>query len=138
MIKVISFKEDSWHKVSIEHPNTYTCSYLDKLLDEGWKIKDWKMAMHCNCNWTFILEKESSQNSNSNIKIINNNCLQVYHWQFIVDSTDEYTINVYETRYANMIGVLTNNVTLPEIEKALSNFSEDQVYNWIDNNIEYI
>ena len=90
-------------------------------------------------SWTFILEKDSNQNSNNlHIKIISDTCLQVYHWQFTVDSTDEYIINVYETRCGDTIGILTNNITLQEIEKTLSNFSEDEVYNWIDNNIEYI
>ena len=138
MIKVISFTAGAWHEVSVENPNAYTCSYLDKLLDEGWKIKDWKMTMaQYSRGWTFILEKESNQNSNFHIKRISDTCLQVYHWQFIGDSTDEYTINVYETRSGNTIGTLTN-ITLSEIEKTLSNFSEDDVYNWVDNNIEYI
>ena len=138
MIKVVSFTSGAWHEVSNENSCAYTCSYLDRLLDEGWKIKDWKMMMsHGSRGWTFILEKESNQNSNSNIKKINDTCLQVYHWQFIIEDTDEYTVNVYETRYANIIGHLKNNITLPEIEKGLNNFSEEQVYNWIDNNIKY-
>ena len=138
MIKVVSFTAGAWHEVSNEDPCTYTCSYLDKLLDEGWKIKDWNMAMsHGNRGWTFILEKESDQSSNFYIKRISDTCLQVYHWQFIVDNTDEYTINVYETRDDVIIGILTNNITLSEIEKTLSNVSENVVYNWIDNNIKY-
>ena len=117
----------------------YESPVLEKFLNEGWVIKDWKMAKSKNgSDWTFILEKESNRNSNSNIKRISDTCLQVYHWQFIVDSTDEYTINVYETRSGNVIGTLPNNITLPKIEKDLNDFSEEQVYNWIDNNIEYI
>jgi len=138
MIKVVSFTADSWHEVS---PNAYTSSYLDKLLDEGWKIKDWKMAMgQYNRGWTFILEKESNQNNH--IKKINDGCLQVYHWQFISDSQNEYHVNVYETRSGDVIGILTNRITndiaLQEIEKTLSNFSENEVYNWINDNVEYI
>ena len=140
MIKVISLTGGAWNSVSSKDSSVYECSYLDKLLDEGWKIKDWKLSVSSNYrSWTFILEKDSNQNSNNlHIKIISDTCLQVYHWQFTVDSTDEYTINVYETRCGDTIGILTNNITLQEIENALGNFSEDEVCNWIDNNIEYI
>ena len=140
MIKVISLTGGAWNSVSLKDSSVYTCSYLDKLLDEGWKIKDWKLAMGSSYrSWTFILEKDSNQNSNLYINRISNTCLQVYHWQFTVDSTDEHTIiNVYETRSNDIIGILTKNITLTEIEKTLSNFSEDEVYNWISNNIEYI
>ena len=58
MIKVVSFTAGAWHKVSSEDPCTYTCSYLDKLLDDGWQIKDWKLAAsQYSRGWTFILEK---------------------------------------------------------------------------------
>ena len=140
MIKVISLTGGAWNSVSSKDSSVYICSYLDKLLDEGWKIKDWKLAMGSSSyrSWTFILEKDSNQNSSSHINRISDTCLQLYHWQFTVDSTDEYTINVYETRCGDTIGILTNNITLQEIENVLSNFSEDEVCNWIDNNIEYI
>ena len=140
MIKVISLTGGAWNSVSSKDSSVYTCSYLDKLLNEGWKIKDWKLAMGSSSyrSWTFILEKDSNQNSNSHINRISDTCLQVYHWEFTVDSTDEYTINVYETRSNDIIGILTKNITLTELEKTLSNFSEDEVYNWIGNNIEYV
>ena len=141
MIKVISLTGGAWNTVSSKDSSVYECSYLDKLLDEGWKIKDWKLAMGSSSyrSWTFILEKDSNQNSNLHINRISDTCLQLYHWQFIVDITDEHTIiNVYETRSNDIIGILTKNITLTEIEKTLSNFSEDEVYNWIGNNIEYV
>lgn len=58
MIKVVSFTSSAWHEVSPEDPGAYTCSYLDKLLDDGWQIKDWKtiMSQYNKC-WTFVLEK---------------------------------------------------------------------------------
>ena len=45
MIKVISLTDGAWNSVSSKDSSVYECSYLDNLLDEGWKIKDWKMAM---------------------------------------------------------------------------------------------
>lgn len=78
------------------------------------------------------------ERSNSNIKCINDRCLRVYHWDFLVDSIDEYTINVYEIRTGDVIGILGVSITLPDLEKKLSNFTEDQVNNWIEDNIEYI
>ena len=65
MIKVISLTGGAWKSVSSEDSSVYTCSYLDKLLDEGWKIKDWKLAVSSSYrSWTFILEKNSTENSN--------------------------------------------------------------------------
>lgn len=60
MIKVVSFSQVAWSgEVSPEYPNAYTCPCLDMLLNEGWKINDWKMSIsHHYCFWTFILEKE--------------------------------------------------------------------------------
>ena len=75
---------------------------------------------------------------NPNIERIGNNCLRVYHWEFLVDSIDEYTINVYEIRTGDVIGTLGISTTLPDIEKNLSNLTEDQVNIWIEDNIEYI
>ena len=66
MIKVISLTGGAWNTVSSKDSSVYECSYLDKLLDEGWQIKDWKLAMGSSSysSWTFILEKDSNQNSN--------------------------------------------------------------------------
>lgn len=59
MTKVISFSEEAWCEVSKSDQGAYTCPYLDKLLDEGWQITDWKMSGDgCSGGWTFILEKE--------------------------------------------------------------------------------
>jgi len=78
------------------------------------------------------------EQSNSNIKRISDRCLRVYHWDFLVDSIDEYTINVCEIRSGDVIGILGVSTTLPDLEKKLSNYTEDQVNSWIENNIEYI
>ena len=65
MIKVISLTGGAWNTVSSKDSSVYKCSYLDNLLDEGWKIKDWKLAMSSSYrSWTFILEKNSNENSN--------------------------------------------------------------------------
>lgn len=75
---------------------------------------------------------------NPKVERIGNNCLRVYHWEFLVDSIDEYTINVYEIRTGDVIGTLGISTTLPDLEKKLSNLTEDQVNSWIEDNIEYI
>ena len=77
-------------------------------------------------------------NDNPNITRIDNSRLKVYHWEFFVDNLDEYTINVYEIRSGDVIGTLGMEKTLPEIEQTLNNFSEEEVFKWIDNNIEHI
>ena len=43
-----------------EDPNLYWCEspVLEKFINEGWTIKDWKMAKSKNgSDWTFIIEK---------------------------------------------------------------------------------
>ena len=48
------------------------------------------------------------------------------------------TIYVYETRDGNVIGYLPN-MDFEDLEQVFSqDFSEEEVYDWIDNNIEYL
>ncbi len=74
------------------------------------------------------------------IQHIDKNRFKIYHWEFYVDEADDdYTVYVYETRSGDVMGSLTDTKSLTEVEQFLSqNFSEDDVFNWIDNNIEYI
>ena len=70
---------------------------------------------------------------------MNKEKFNIYHWEFYIDyKDDDYTVYVYETRYCDVIGHLTNTKSLEEIENELDGMSEDEVYNWIDNNIEYL
>jgi len=67
MIKVINIDGLAWEKILLDpnkEPKTFydLCWYespvLDKFLNEGWTIKDWKFAKSKNgSDWTFILEK---------------------------------------------------------------------------------
>ena len=68
MIKVINIDGQSgWEKQYLDpnkEPKLWTDSawyespILDKFLNEGWIIKDWKFAKSKNgSDWTFILEK---------------------------------------------------------------------------------
>lgn len=78
--------------------------------------------------------------SSNKIQHIDNNRFKIYHWEFYVETTDDdYTVYVYETRSGDVIGSLPDTKSLAEIEQFLSQyFTEDEVFNWIDNNIEYI
>ena len=63
MIKVIRITGDAWESYRInpnKDPNLYWCEspVLEKFINEGWTIKDWKMAKSKNgSDWTFIMEK---------------------------------------------------------------------------------
>lgn len=69
MIKVITIDGYSWEKHRINNdkdPNLYwyESPILEKFINEGWTIKDWKFAKSRNgSDWTFILEKEDEKTS---------------------------------------------------------------------------
>ena len=69
MIKVITIDGYSWEKHRINNdkdPNLYwyESPILEKFINEGWIIKDWKFVTSSNgSNWTFILEKEDEKTS---------------------------------------------------------------------------
>lgn len=68
MIKVIDIDGScGWKKQYLDSQDNnkwnsigwYESPVLEKFLNEGWTIKDWKMAKSRNgSDWTFILEKE--------------------------------------------------------------------------------
>lgn len=69
MIKVIRITGDAWesHKINPnKDPNLYywcESPVLEKFINEGWTIKDWKMAKSKNgTDWTFIMEKNNEEN----------------------------------------------------------------------------
>ena len=60
MIKVINIDGQSgWKKYYLNDRAWYESPVLEKFINEGWIIIDWKMAKSKNgSDWTFILEKE--------------------------------------------------------------------------------
>lgn len=70
MIKVVSFSQVAWTgEVSSEYPNAYTCPCLDMLLNEGWKINDWKMSIsHHYCFLDFYFRKRMKVFMNKNYR----------------------------------------------------------------------
>jgi hypothetical protein len=63
--------------------------------------------------------------------------VNIYHWEFYIDHLDsDYT--VYDKRQGDVIGYLPNTLSLDEIWLFLKDFTEDEVYQWIDDNIGYL
>ena len=69
---------------------------------------------------------------------------EIYHWKFFIQDNEIY---VYETRYCDIIGYIMNKCLkqylpqyLDDIEKTFidNNMTEEEVYNWINNQIEYL
>ena len=69
---------------------------------------------------------------------------KIYHWEFFIQNNEIY---VYETRDGDVIGYIMNKCLpeslpkyLDEIQKTFvdNNMSEEEVYDWIDNQIEYL
>jgi len=61
----------------------------------------------------------------------------IFHWEFYQDKGDP-TVYVYEKRSGDVIGYIPNVQSVREIENDLSqDFTEEEVYLWIDNNIEW-
>ena len=72
---------------------------------------------------------------------MNKDEFSLYHWEFYVDHVapdDNDIIYVYETRTCNVIGTLQYCSSLDSIKDILSVRTEDEVNDWIENNIEYI
>lgn len=67
MIKVINIDGYGWERHRLnpnKDPNLYWYDnpILEKFINEGWIIKDWKFAKSRNgSDWTFILEKEDKE-----------------------------------------------------------------------------
>lgn len=65
MIKIINIDEYCWENIeSDKDPNLcwYESPVLNKFLNDGWTIKDWKFGKSKNgSDWTFILEKEDEE-----------------------------------------------------------------------------
>lgn len=62
MIKVITLSSGAWNECKNTdlngRINAWESSILNKFINEGWDIKDWKMGGSDNSGiWTFILEK---------------------------------------------------------------------------------
>ena len=62
MVKVITLASGAWNECKNTgldgRINAWESSILNKLINEGWNIKDWKMVGSNNSEiWTFILEK---------------------------------------------------------------------------------
>ena len=69
MIKIIDITCFAWNKHLLDENNEQKSTYdrewawyespvLEKFINEGWNIKDWKMCKSTNgTDWTFILEK---------------------------------------------------------------------------------
>ena len=61
MIKVIDIDgQCGWKKHYLDKEDNvwYESPVLEKFLNDGWTIKDWKMAKSRNgSDWTFIIEK---------------------------------------------------------------------------------
>lgn len=65
--------------------------------------------------------------------------VNIYYWEFYVDHLDsDYTVYVYDKRQGDVIGYLPNTLSLDEIWLFLKDFTEDEVYQWIDDNIGYL
>lgn len=69
---------------------------------------------------------------------MNKDEFSLYHWEFYIDHDDNDTIYVYETRTGDVIGALLYCPSLDSIKDILSVRTEDEVNDWIENNIEYI
>jgi hypothetical protein len=60
--------------------------------------------------------------------------LRVLHWEFYMDGD---AIMVYETRSGDTIGELNYEGTLEDLREELEDELEQDVYDFIDDNIEY-
>lgn len=75
---------------------------------------------------------------------MNKQSFEIFHWEFFIDDD---VINVYEKRSGDVIGWIKN-ITIPgpilnqllTIEEMFvkEHYNEEQVYNWIEEHIEYI
>ena len=60
--------------------------------------------------------------------------LRILHWEFYKDGD---AIMVYETRSGDTIGELSYTGTLEDLKEELDGELEQDVYDFIDDNIEY-
>lgn len=67
--------------------------------------------------------------------------VNVLHWEFWVDEDEPNQFVVYEIREGDVIGVIEMTDELPDnikdLEKMLEGKLEQDVYDFIDENIEY-
>lgn len=63
-----------------------------------------------------------------------NKKLNIYHWEFYIDDWDVYA---NDQCTGDVLGSI-DNYELDEINDILFEYSESDVYDWIDRNINYI
>lgn len=70
---------------------------------------------------------------------MNNKEFEIYHWKFFEDNHGVTTIFVYEEIDGNVVGYLRD-INFNDLELLFSSkeFIENEVYNWINDNIEYL